>query len=48
MKVLRKMMAGTPVSESLRSRVDIVPQGESHFEVRFFEGEKDKRETVGE
>ena len=24
-------------------RVDIVPQGESHFEVRFFEGENDKR-----
>ncbi len=24
-------------------RVDIVPQGESHFEVRFYEGESDKR-----
>ncbi len=24
-------------------RVDIVPQGESHFEVRLFEGESDKR-----
>ena len=24
-------------------RVVIVPQGESHFEVRFFEGESDKR-----
>ena len=25
------------------SRVDIVPQGEFHFEVRLFEGENDKR-----
>lgn len=24
-------------------RIDIVPQGEFHFEVRFFEGESDKR-----
>ena len=24
-------------------RIDIVPQGELHFEVRFFEGEKDRR-----
>lgn len=31
------------MSESRSGRVDIVPQGKSHFEVRFFEGEKDKR-----
>ena len=31
------------MSESLGGRVDIVPQGELHFEVRFFEGENDKR-----
>ena len=36
-------MGGKPVSESLGGRVDIVPQGELHFEVRFFEGENDKR-----
>lgn len=43
LKVLRKKMGEKPVSESRSGRVDIVPQGESHFEVRFFEGEKDKR-----
>src|SRR3990167_4978345 len=43
LKLLRKMMGGKPVSESLGGRVDIVPQGELHFEVRFFEGENDKR-----
>lgn len=37
------MMGGKPVSESLGGRVEIVPQGESHFEVRFFEDENDKR-----
>ncbi len=31
------------MSASPGGRVDIVPQGESHFEVRFFEGENDKR-----
>jgi len=31
------------VSESRSGRVDVVPQGESHFEIRFFEGESDKR-----
>ena len=31
------------MSESRSGRVDIVPQGESHFEVRFFEGESYKR-----
>lgn len=31
------------MSESRSGRVDIVPQGEFHFEMRVFEGERDKR-----
>jgi len=31
------------MSASLGGRVDIVPQGESHLEVRIFEDENDKR-----
>ena len=31
------------MSESRSGRVDIVPQGESHFEVRYFENEKQER-----
>ena len=37
------MMGEKPVSESPGGRIDIVPQGEFHFAVRFFEGESDKR-----
>ncbi len=36
-------MGEKPVSESRSGRVDIVPQGGFHFEVRFFESESDRR-----
>jgi hypothetical protein len=37
------MALGKTMEKNPGSRIDIVPQGEFHFEVRFFESEKDQR-----